>query len=176
MRLPLSQGLFTVVDDDAPGPIVMSKWCAGRVGGGLVYAVRSRTSSTPKMIRLHRALMELKLGRTLLSGELVDHVNGDTLDNRLSNLRLTTHRGNCQNKSRQSNNKSGFKGVRYDPRTNKWLTDIATATGTKLYLGEFDDIHLAAITYDMAAIRHHGEFARTNYPLSAYPTRESDAK
>jgi hypothetical protein len=91
-------------------------------------------------------------------GALVDHVNGDTLDNRRENLRVATHAENSQNKRKIS---KGFKGV-YE-RRGHWIASIA-ACGTRVRLGSFATPEEAAMAYDDGARKWHGPFARVNFP------------
>ena len=73
-------------------------------------------------------------------GSVVDHKNHDTLDNRLSNLRVTSHSKNGQNRrSAQIDNKVGTRGVSWDKRLHKWKGQ-ATLNGKKIGLGVYSDI------------------------------------
>lgn len=90
----------------------------------------------------------------------VDHRNEDKLDNRRSNLREATHSGNAINRS-ATRAKSGYRGVSRDKKT--WAASIQVERKT-LYLGSFKRPEAAAVAYDAAARRHHGEFARLNFP------------
>lgn len=88
------------------------------------------------------------------------HINGDTLDNRKSNLRLCTHRDNMCNR-RAGGGSSAFKGVsRSEPG---WGAQIKSH-GQKLWLGTYRDEVSAALVYDAKARELFGEFARTNFP------------
>src|SRR6185369_1147212 len=104
---------------------------------------------------LHRIIADAK------PGQIVDHINGDTLDNRRSNLRLCTTAENNRN-TRGKNPKSGFKGVYPQFGTNTWQAKI-TVAGKVLCLGTFKEKEDAAKCYDLAAREHFGEFARTNF-------------
>jgi len=92
----------------------------------------------------------------------VDHKNGDALDNRKQNLRKSTHAQNMCNVGTPSNNTSGFKGVSWGRRENKWRSYI-TLHGKQKHLGFFPNKEDAAHAYDEAAKILHGEFARLNY-------------
>lgn len=100
----------------------------------------------------------------LMTGEMpnghIDHINGDGLDNRWSNLRLATHAQNRANSRRQKNNTSGFKGVVWDKARGKWIAAIR-ADGKGIYLGRFNTPEAAHAAYVAAAERHFGSFART---------------
>jgi hypothetical protein len=89
----------------------------------------------------------------------VDHINHNGLDNRRINLRIATARQNKQNTKIQKSNTSGYKGVTKD-RT-KWRAMIRIS-GKRVHLGMFDDKRDAAIAYNRAAIKYHGDFACIN--------------
>jgi len=109
---------------------------------------------------LHRIILERVLGRTLTRKEQVDHINGDTLDNRRENLRLATHAQNQQNRKVRSDSKSGYKGVWYRSDTGKWCAEIK-ANRKRYCLGSFGTPEDAYKAYCDAAKELHGEFART---------------
>ncbi len=101
-------------------------------------------------IRMHRTVMNAQ------KGQIVDHINGNKLDNRKSNLRFCTHAQNQQNKPKRGNNTSGFKGVFKSRKT--WSAQITT-NGKTLCLGSFDSPEKAGAAYRDAALKYHGEFA-----------------
>ncbi len=92
-------------------------------------------------------------------GVQVDHINGNKLDNRRSNLRIATHAENQRNRGKTKSNTSGVKGVAL--RKGKWEARIRV-DGKLLYLGRFDSIEEGAKAYDEAALKHHKQFANTN--------------
>lgn len=104
---------------------------------------------------LHRMIMNAP------SGVEVDHINGDTLDNRRCNLRLCTHAENQYNQ-RSHGGSSKFKGVSWDKQSQKWHAYINKEYG-RVNLGLFDDEEGAAFAYDVAARILFGEFARLNF-------------
>lgn len=132
------------------------------------YAIRSGRG----IVSLHREVMRRALGLPLKDPAVhVDHVNGDGLDNRRSNLRLATNAQNQANRGAQANNTSGYKGVTFNSSVRKWQAQLYAA-GRLRYLGVFDSIVQAAVAYDMEAMRLHGEFVRTNY---SYPDAMREA-
>jgi hypothetical protein len=92
----------------------------------------------------------------------VDHIDGDGLNNRRSNLRLATRVQNCRNSRRPSNNTSGWKGVVWDKRKRKWQAHIGL-NGRMRFLGYFHSEEQAARAYDQAAVKFYGAFARVNF-------------
>lgn len=89
----------------------------------------------------------------------VDHKNGSTGDDRWSNLREADRATNSLNRSRQATNKSGFKGVCLRA-PGKWQASIKVR-GRSHYLGLFLTPETAHRAYCAAALRLHGEFARS---------------
>ena len=112
-------------------------------------------------VRMHRFLMNPPPGMQ------VDHINGNTLDNRRSNLRIGTHAQNKGNtrkqKSRRGNSKlsSQFKGV-FREIGGKWVAQIGSRP--RQHLGTFSKEEDAAKAYDVAAVEKYGEFASVNFP------------
>lgn len=149
-QIPLTQGLSAIVDITDFDWLNKWKWCALR-DGRTFYAVRFVRKGGAKLIRMHREIMELK------NGEYADHINGDGLDNRKSNLRLATASQNGANRRLGINNCSGIKGV--IRLGNGWNAQI-TFHGKTKNLGHFADIESAKRQYQQAAIQLFGEFAR----------------
>ena len=106
-RLPLGNGLYTVVDDEDYELLNRFKWRVVKSGGDSqsFYAVAT--------MRLHRLIKECP------KGLMVDHINGDTLDNRQCNLRVCTNSQNQQNTDSRGGS-SKYKNVSYSSRYNKW--------------------------------------------------------
>ena len=95
----------------------------------------------------------------------VDHINGDTLDNRKANLRAATRSQNQMNKRKYGNFSSNFKGVSWNKRTKKWVAYIKL-NRKKTHLGYFRDEMKAAQAYDTAARELFKEYARLNFPVA----------
>ena len=89
----------------------------------------------------------------------IDHIDGDSLNNRFSNLREATRSENEHNTGVRSNNTSGYKGVCWNGKASKWQSQIMVRR-RKIYLGIFDRIEDAAAAYAKAARELHGDFAR----------------
>lgn len=110
--------------------------------------------------RLHKAHRIIWLIQT---GEwptgVIDHINGNGLDNRWCNLRDATRSQNQANMKRPKHNKSGVKGVRWDHRQNRWVASISFGNENRV-IGAFIDMKEAAAAYRAEATRLFGEFAR----------------
>ena len=72
-----------------------------------------------------------------------DHINGDGLDNKISNIRYATTTENCRNRRVPSNNKSGIIGVSWEKKVSKWRVRISH-NGKLLCLGLFSNLQSAA--------------------------------
>lgn len=93
-------------------------------------------------------------------GCVVDHKNGNALDNRRCNLRFCTPMQNRWNSACRRTSKTGYKGV--SVIRSDFIARIQV-NGQKIYLGFFNDPKEAAMAYDIAAKKYYGEFARTNF-------------
>jgi hypothetical protein len=93
--------------------------------------------------------------------KLLDHIDGNGINNRLENLREATSSQNAHNMRKSRRNTSGFKGVSKHKATGSWQANIAL-NGKQRFLGLFDTAKAASEAYDAAAEKLHGEFARTN--------------
>ncbi len=83
----------------------------------------------------------------------IDHVNGDRVDNRWSNLRSVTRSENGHNRKRTSRNTSGVNGVSWVKRARKWIAYIHI-DGRSKSLGVFDSIEEAASARARANAQH----------------------
>lgn len=106
----------------------------------------------------HRLVMRLPRGRI----PEVDHINGDGLDNRRSNLRVVSHALNLANQRPQIGRSSPYKGVSWCKRHQDWEASIKVR-GRKIHLGHHRDEIEAALTYDIAALDAWGEYSRPNF-------------
>jgi hypothetical protein len=105
-------------------------------------------------VYLHRLLM------LPARGQVVDHINGDKLDNRRSNLRICSRKENTRNQKLSVRNTSGFKGVA-NARSGKWKAYIVV-DGKQLQLGHYNTREEAAMAYNAAAVKYYGAFAKGN--------------
>lgn len=143
----LTQGYKAMVDDEDYKKVVKYKWFV-QITGNCKHA---RTYNAGKPFFMHRILIEVP------QGLFVDHINGNGLDNRKINLRVATHSQNMMNRKTHKNNTSGFKGVSWIKRTQKWQAMISTK-----HLGEFKSKTEAVNTYNAAAKKYYKDFAKLN--------------
>jgi len=135
-------------------------WYLGGNGTSF-YAFRNvvvRPGKT-KIVSMHREIMEAP------KGLIVDHKNGNSLDNRRPNLRLGTQSQNMQNRAKKKNTTSRYIGVWYCKRARRWKTQICT-DGKVRCLGSYESEADAAKAYDAAARKYYGKFAKLNFPDS----------
>lgn len=154
-RIPLSRGLEAIVSVEDLDLAMSRKWYAGTVSPAKTYAMRTETRNGRRTaVYLHRLIAGAA------EGQLIDHANGNTLDNRRENLRIADATLNCVNK-RHYKPASGYRGVyqvgqRF--RATLWARRARYCGGTH------DTPEDAALAYDRLAIAHFGEFAVLNFP------------
>lgn len=90
--------------------------------------------------------------------EIVDHINNDTKDHRIENLRAATDTQNKFNKPAQANNKSGVKNVCWSTAHKKWAVQVQ-AHGKRVFSRLFADLELAELVAEEARRKYHGKFA-----------------
>lgn len=94
----------------------------------------------------------------------VDHCDGNTLNNRRYNIRPCTNQQNIFNSKMPSTNNSGYKGVHWYGKYNKWVAKI-TINNKKIHLGYFGDINDAIDARKNAEIKYHGEYRMSSQNL-----------
>lgn len=152
--IPLTRGQNAIVDLDDFEKINQFNWYAEWSPATRSFYA-ARRDADHKYVCMHRFILGLN------GKPQGDHRNGNTLDNRRENLRPCTAQQNRFNQKRRSNNTSGYKGVsRF--RGKKWWSCIRI-DGRTLHLGFYTSKTEAARAYDVAARKHFGEFARTNF-------------
>ena len=152
VNIDLGSGHVATVDDEDASILRGTKWGAVVVTDRHVYAASKQRGL------LHRAVL-----RITDPFVVVDHINGDTLDCRRSNLRVATRTQNQGNRRRNRNGSSRFKGVGWHTGARKWRARMTDA-GMTVELGLFSDEEEAARAYDRVARVKFGEFAAVNFP------------
>lgn len=153
--IPLTQGKFAIVDDDDYEELAMFKWYAYKAPYTF-YAERKLRKEGRRLLyplKMHRLIMRLGEGFHVV----VDHINGNGLDNRKENLRICQRSENNCNARRYKNSTTGLKCV---TKVGVKFRAVLRKNGTRFHLGYFDTAGKAHEAYKEAAIKHHGEFAR----------------
>jgi len=157
-EIELTQGKVALIDDEDWPLVSQHTWHAAK-SSDLWYA-RTTKRKTRMRVFMHRLIMNPPRGLD------VDHINGDGLDNRKQNLRQATDSQNQQNRHRLSTNTSGYRGVTFHKKLNKWQAGIKKF-GHSYYLGLHPTAESAALAYDLKAREIYGEGARLNFPILA---------
>ena len=149
IKIPTNQtGKYLLMDNDF------------RHADDRLWSIDSIGYAASHRIRAHQYVMGKK------HGYVIDHINGDKLDNRRKNLRFCSKRENAVNTKVRRKSRSGYKGVWMVKRANgipKYTAYVGGANDRK-YIGTFDDLIEAAKQYDKHAKILYGEFAYLNFP------------
>lgn len=155
IRIPLTQGEFALIDDADFEQVNKYGWFAHKCGHRF-YANRSFYRDRQKITEsMHRMILGLR------PDQATDHINGDSLDNRRTNLRIATLSQNQHNRKPNKESASKYKGVSRTCGNSSWRAQIRIK-GEKMHLGSFLIEEEAAQAYDEAALKYFGEFALTN--------------
>jgi hypothetical protein len=154
-EIVLQGGKIALVDDADFETVRRLKWRVHQ-SKNTFYVTTGHKPALP----LHRFLLKP------LPDQVVDHVNGDGLDNRRENLRACTQLDNMKNQRRHADSRSPFKGIWWSKDCRKWAAQIYHA-GKRKYLGLFAKPEDAAKAYDAKARELFGPFARLNFPEAA---------
>lgn len=150
-EVQLTRGLVALVDSADFERVTAYNWSAFFNGGKRPYAARQeRRGGKRQYVSLHRFILAAPVGA------VVDHIDGNTLNNTRANLRICTQSENMRNQRR-----TGVKGVCKMPNSSRWYARIFI-DGKRKHLGCFATQAEAAQAYDAAAIAAFGEYARPN--------------
>ncbi len=154
-----------IIDREVASLFDQYTWTASDNGNGIIYVHRKTKKGEggkPKKIYLHRVLAGA------VEGEIVDHINRNPLDNRRSNLRITSRTINNINRGKNKTWKgrptsSVYRGVSWNKKMKMWQAYICCNSKRK-HLGYFTEEKDAARAYDVRAYELHGEYAYLNFP------------
>src|SRR3990167_558613 len=154
-KILLTQGKFALVDDIDFKYLNQFKWCCYKDRSGGWYVQRRNGKTTMYM---NRSINNAR------KGVVVDHKNGNGLDNQRENSRICTIAENVRNRrGLNKNNKSGFRGVCWSKSHKSWQVEIRL-NKKAIWLGRFKSLIKASKKYDEAAIKYFGEFSSLNFP------------
>ncbi len=161
-RIILTNGMVAYVD--AADYEELNRYTWHLASGG--YAGRHEKH---KLVLMHRQIMNPP------EGMQVDHIHRNRLDNTRAHLRVCTRLENAQNRTKVTGAGSRHLGVLYNKSREKWVARIRVE-GKYRQVGSFDNDEDAARAYDYAAVLHHGEFARLNFPEEWPPERRAEVR
>lgn len=139
------KGKLIKIDDEDYDKFSGFKWSVTQRGYCVAY-------KNGKRVLLHRLIMPPG------DGFFVDHINGNTFDNRKENLRIVSHAQNMRNRCVQRNNRSGYRGV-HRKKDGYWYAQIKI-NGKQEFLGTFKDPQQASLVYESRADEVYGEYRR----------------
>lgn len=149
-------GEYTIqIDDDDYEKISQFYWHynASKIGGPYFRGWVKIDDGIRKHVYLHRYIMDAPRDKH------VDHINGNTLDNRKSNLRLCSQLDNTHNAKVSKRNTTGYKGVTYNKRERKYKAQICL-DWKHIHIGTYSTAEEAYAAYCKAAVDYYGKFAR----------------
>ena len=170
ITIPMSRGRTTLIGIE-DSDLAQFKWWVEKG-----YVERNLYPGGKRQrIRLHRIVLERKLGRPIAEGFVTDHINGNPLDNRRENLREVTQAQNVHNQAKYIHGENPFKGVR-QVYAQRWEARINDE-----HIGTYRTAEEASLAYDKAALAQWGEYARLTNPLEEVeawqlPVRRLDGK
>ena len=156
----LLQEMFSYEDGNLYRKKVLGGEAIGKQAGWITVCNQrhyKKINIYKKTTYLHRMIFLFHYG---YEPDYIDHINGDSLDNRIENLRPATQSQNCANQTLKKNNTSGIKGVRYRKDTGKWTANVMV-NRKNISLGCYENIEDAAKAYEQGSKKFFGEFART---------------
>lgn len=155
----LHGGNVAFVDDSDYPSVAPYKWHINKADQGRTYYARcvqcvpGGKGPLKNSFYMHRLVLGISDPKIH-----IDHINGDTLDNRRENLRICSRRENQGNRVVRPDSSTGYKGV-FPKTKNRWIAKVNTSP-----LGFFKSPEEAARAYDAAALERWGTFARLNFP------------
>lgn len=148
-KIPIGKDLFVVIDDEDFALVSKFNWHKHSSSDSTTYYASAN-------VKMHRLIMDAK------PGDIIDHINGDPLDNRKQNLRKCTNSQNQQN-THSRGGTSRHKGVSFNKKSGMWL-GVFNYEGKRYYCGLFQSEDDCACAVDQKRKEVCGEFAILNFP------------
>ena len=157
INIDLSSGRMAKIDIEDHKKVTKYNWHLSSNKPPRIYAITNVYKNGRRTtLKMHRYV--LNCSNPLIK---TDHINGNGLDNRKSNLRLCSNQQNCWNQIKRKNSlhSKKYKGV--DFHKNKWRARIRVSNKEK-HIGYYKSEKLAAFAYDIQAAKYFGEFSNLN--------------
>ncbi|SDJ61839.1 AP2 domain-containing protein [Paenibacillus naphthalenovorans] len=153
-ELILGKGEICLVDDEDYARLSKFRWNKSQYG--YAYRLGDRNKGEKWKVLMHREIMGAQ------DGQIIDHKNGNRIDNRKENLRFATPLQNATNRNGKIA-KSGYKGVfrNTSSKRESWIARIKV-NKKLIHIGCYPTMEQAARAYNQAALKYHGDFARLN--------------
>lgn len=165
ISIPLSKtgkhaGKYVAIVDDIDADLAEFNWSV-TASSRIQYAMYNRRFPEKRITYLlHRVILERILGRPLVKGELVDHIDCNGLNCLRSNLRRAVDGQNNYNARKHIDNKSGHKCISWDSSRQKWVVQVRY-NGRRVYIKRFSVLEDAIVARDNTIKLYHGDFARS---------------
>jgi len=174
-KINLTKGFCAVVDNDDYKHLSKFHWYTSN-NKRAYRRLETDVHGKQHKLAMHREVMFKQIRESVHKNPVVDHINGDPLDNRKSNLRVVSQSVNAINGRKRSNNKSGNVGVcrsvvlgriRKDGTRNMWLywRSYVVINGKQFHLGRFKN--------KTEAIRSRNEFLKKQFPNMSFPNNKN---
>jgi hypothetical protein len=147
------KGYDVLIDDEDFNRVMEHTWQVGCPSGKPYFFFGKRDNGERHYTKLHRLLVNAP------EGTVVDHISGDTLDNRKCNLRITNWAGNARNHGLANNNTSGYRGVHFNKSKKRWKA-VIYYNKKGISLGYYPSMELASFIYEEATKVIFGEYYR----------------
>lgn len=153
IKIKLSQGMEALIDDEDFSIVKKYEWHVCRVRKSEKFYAHSHILINGKQTKqtMHRLIM----GNADL---VIDHINGNGLDNRRKNLRFCKNGQNLCNRGPQKSNKLGIKNIWFDSDRERFCVDVSF-DGKRVFRGRYKTLDQAIVKRDEALLKFHGEFA-----------------
>lgn len=146
-----------LIDDEDLDLVNQYSWCLSPKRD--TFYVITTLYNPKRTVRLHRLLMGIEDPKLI-----VDHIDGNPLNNQKGNLRIVSNIENGGNAQARKGGSSKYKGVTFDKQYDKWRAGIVI-DGKRRCLGRHQKEVDAALAYDAAARIYFGEYGTYNFPL-----------